>query len=1017
MAGSDEVTTRFRVDISELKANITTANKEIKSANAQFRAAASGMDDWESSTEGLQAKIRQMTSVLASERSKQESYEKQLEAVSDAERSSGQRADELRDAYKAACEQFGENSDEAKGLKTELAAVEKEQARNKAQADKLSVTVANQTAKVNAASSELKRYEAKLSDASSESAKLSHAIARQESDLLAAKKAYADAVMSQGKNSEAAKKLASQIRSLSGELRENKQKLDDASKAADDLDASMGAAELGLDSCTSKVSAAKIAFAALVADGIRRATSTMIDFGKQCIGAAADFERSASNLQANLGTTKDEAQRFAAIGREIYNDGWGASLDEVIASLKQAKHTLRDVSEEDLSTVTKGAQVLADTMGADVNESIRGINALIKGFGLSAEAATDLYTSGMQRGLNYTDELGDNLSEYSVRWGEAGMSASQYFSLLQAGTDNGAYNLDKVGDYLNEFLTSLSDGRMDEAMASMSQGTRDVFEQYKTGGAKAQDVLNAVIGELGGMASETDRAALASSLWSSLGEDNAMGMILSLGGVQDSYGDVAGAADAAATAASDNFGAKAQSAMRTLTSQISDKLYPVLSNVTGKFDEWVNSDTGKQFASDISESVGDLVTNLGEFSGWVVANKDGIAAFFLSVGTGIAVFKGTQAIGAFVGFLTSLHAAAKAAASGQLALNAAQLASPIGFVLGLIAALVAAIVYLWNTNEEFRNFWIGVWDSISSFVGEKVSEIGAFFTQDLPSFIDAAGAFISQLPQMFQQWLSQTAANVGAWVVGLVIQAQSAGAQFLSSVGSFVSQLPARFALWLASVLAGAVSWALSMAGSARNAGSQFLSGIAGFVSQLPGNFANFLASALSQVAAWAANLGNSGAQAAARLVSSVVSGLAGLPGRMQSIGGDIVAGVWRGIQGAVGWFTSQVSGFFGGIVDNAKRALGINSPSKVMAKQVGRWIPAGTASGIVGNLGVLKRGVQKMYQVVTDAPVKGIGGKSVSVADSPQSFVFHQYNQSPKALSRYEIYRQTRNQLRAAMG
>ena len=166
----------------------------------------------------------------------------------------------------------------------------------------------------------------------------------------------------------------------------------------------------------------------------------------------------------------------------------------------------------------------------------------MEGFGLSATEASDLLTAGMQRGLNYTDELGDNLSEYSVRWGEAGMSASEYFSLLEAGTSNGAYNLDKVGDYLNEFLTALSDGRMEESIGSFSEGTQEVFENFKNGSATAEDMLQAVLGDLTQMPNEYDKAALASTLWSSLGEDNAMGMIESLAGVQDSFGDVAGAA-------------------------------------------------------------------------------------------------------------------------------------------------------------------------------------------------------------------------------------------------------------------------------------------------------------------------------------------------------------------------------------------------------------------------------------------------------------------------------------------
>lgn len=239
--------------------------------------------------------------------------------------------------------------------------------------------------------------------------------------------------------------------------------------------------------------------------------------------------------------------------------------------------------------------MLAQTFDADVNESIRGTNALMEGFGLTAQQASDLLAAGMQNGLNYTDELADNLSEYSVRWGQAGVSASQYFSLLEAGASNGAYNLDKVGDFLNEFLTSLSDGRLEEHLGQLSSGTRSVFDEFKAGKATAKDVLDSVIGDMRGMTDETQRAALAGELWSALGEDNAMGMILAMGGVEDKYADVAGASEELAKAAGDNFAAKMESAGRTIMGALEPMGEPLLNiarglaNLIGGFAQFFNA--------------------------------------------------------------------------------------------------------------------------------------------------------------------------------------------------------------------------------------------------------------------------------------------------------------------------------------------------------------------------------------------------------------------------------------------
>lgn len=52
----------------------------------------------------------------------------------------------------------------------------------------------------------------------------------------------------------------------------------------------------------------------------------------------------------------------------------------------------------------------------------------------------------------------------------------------------------------------------------------------------------------------------------------------------------------------------------------------------------------------------------------------------------------------------------------QKLLNIAMNANPIGIVISAIAALVGVFIYLWNTSEGFRNFWIGLWEGIKTVV-------------------------------------------------------------------------------------------------------------------------------------------------------------------------------------------------------------------------------------------------------------------------------------------------------------
>ncbi len=448
-------------------------------------------------------------------------------------------------------------------------------------------------------------------------------------------------------------------------------------------------------------------------------TAPIVAAGAAAFGTAASYESATARMQAALGLTAEEAERLGDVGEGIYENGFGQSLELVDDALISVRQNLGDLNDADLTYVTQSALTLSDTLGMDVNGSIRGVSALMDGFGLSAQEAMDLFVAGAQDGLNYSGELGDNLAEYGPRFAQMGFSADEYFSVLKAGADNGAYSLDKVNDFLNEFQTSLSDGRMDEQIGRFSESTQQLFESWKQGGATGQQVFEAVMGELAQMPDGYEKANVASELWSSLGEDNAMGMITSLAGVENKYGDVAGAAGAAADAASDSFAGKAQSAMRELQGAIEPLGQPLLNiatNVAGAvkaFGEWFSGiGEGGQMAvlviAGILAAIGPLLTVAGNLVAVVPAITSALA------GAG-------GAAGLFGGALTALT-------------------GPVGVVVGVIAGLVAAIVYLWNTNEGFRTAVTDAWNAIWGTVQTVIDQLRPYVEQAWAAISGAVSA-------------------------------------------------------------------------------------------------------------------------------------------------------------------------------------------------------------------------------------------------------------------------------------
>lgn len=94
----------------------------------------------------------------------------------------------------------------------------------------------------------------------------------------------------------------------------------------------------------------------------------------------------------------------------------------------------------------------------DIAESSRAVKAMMENFGVSASEAYDYIARGAQNGLDYSGELLDNISEYSVQFKKMGLSASDMFTIFSNGAENGAWNLDKIGDSVKEMAIRVIDG-------------------------------------------------------------------------------------------------------------------------------------------------------------------------------------------------------------------------------------------------------------------------------------------------------------------------------------------------------------------------------------------------------------------------------------------------------------------------------------------------------------------------------------------------------------------------------
>ncbi len=264
---------------------------------------------------------------------------------------------------------------------------------------------------------------------------------------------------------------------------------------------------------------------------------------KTGVNQATELDDAMAKFQAQTGASSSEMNKFKGIARDVWSNNFGENISDVADMMGRVKQQMQGISDVDLKNVTEDLLTLRDTFGMDENETLRGAQQLMKQFGITSQEAFDLMATGAQNGLNKSDELGDNISEYSGKFAQAGYSADEYFQLMQNGLDGGAYNLDKVNDAINEVTTRLVDGTIEGALDSFDTKTQDVFKAWQEGRATQKDVVNAIVEDISKTTNEQEKLNKSATAFGTMGEDFNSGFIESLTTVGDKYKDVEGAMD------------------------------------------------------------------------------------------------------------------------------------------------------------------------------------------------------------------------------------------------------------------------------------------------------------------------------------------------------------------------------------------------------------------------------------------------------------------------------------------
>lgn len=1111
MAKNNETTTRFNVDISELKSQFSEAQRRVKLAVSEFNAATSSMKDWEKSADGLSAKIKQLNSTYDAE------------------------------------------NDKLEALKKQLALVVAEQGEGSKAAQELQIRINNQQAEVNRTAEALKDYKKKLQDLESGSSgaetalgKLTSEINKQEKELADLKDKYKNVVLEQGATSSEAKELEAKIKSLSGELKDNRDTLQNAADAADNLDQSLEEVEESSKTANGAFDTMRVALGNLIAEGIKKAVEGLAEFTRLSIETGMNFDASMSKVSAISQTFGTDLDKLRDKAKEM---GATTKFSATEASEAMQYMAMAGWEAEQMIDGIEGIMNLAAASGEDLATTSDIVTDALTAFGLSAadsgHFADVLATASSKANTNVAmmgetfkyvapvaGTLGYTVDDASLAIGlmaNAGVKASDAGTALRKGLLNltapakaAREEMEDLGFYTEHTIDTFNSQKIDAQML--------VVEKAALSLSKAQTSYNNALAKYGEESDQAEQALMKLNISTEqmtkaqekldalqkgvpitiYGYNQAIqnedGSMKSLRETIDFLRDKLQGLDEAeqAAAAAHIFGTNAVSGMLAVVNagaEDYDKLSAAIDDAGGmakKMSETMQNNLAgdmtllksqlegiriefyeklepllREGVAWISENLPAIVDKVYEVADSVketVKVIDTISPALAAIGTaiaGIAILGFIQNIKTIGLALKAWTMSTKLVTAAQWLLNAAMSANPIGLVVVAIGALVAAFAVLWNKSESFRNFWIGMWDRIKEATSVALNWMKEFFTVTIPEtfgkvidffknnwqtllllivnpfgaafkllydnsegfkkfindFIQKVIEFFKELPHNVGKLIGKTIAHIVKFGIDLMNFAKTEIPKFIGKTVAFFKELPDKIWTWLLVTIAKVADWGKNTVETGKEKGKEFVKETVSFFKELPGKIFGAITGTIDKIKDWGERMKDTAKEKVKEVKDAVIEGFESLPEKLSEIGTQLISGLWGGITGMGDWLKEKISGFGSGIIEGFTEVFDINSPSKVMEKLVGNNIVYGLVKGVTEKTSEAVRAMDRFAgktmipienmqaNIQTGVPAYGSGG-TTNTSTTNNYYSFNQTNNSPKSLSRLEIYRQTKNQI-----
>ena len=343
----------------------------------------------------------------------------------------------------------------------------------------------------------------------------------------------------------------------------------------------------------------------------------------------------------------------------------------------------------------------------------------------------------------------------------------------------------------------------------------------------------------------------------------------------------------------------------------------------------------------------------------ILSSKDAVLTI---VGALIAVKAGMLAFQAVQGVMTAFATVTKVAAAAQVLFNLALAANPIGIVIAVIAALVAGLIFFFTQTKVGQQ----IWANFTKFLGEAWTNVVNFIKTAITVLQVAINVAFNAISSVIRTVWSGIVSFVTTYVNALKTVITNVIAAIATGIRTYVE-------IW-SSIFRAGFQTIQAVVGAAINVVKTVIeTGLAVVKAIFSGNWGaipGIISGAVGRVSGIVRGLVSNVTGIIRGLAGNITGAVGNFGSLLLSAGRNIVEGLINGVKGMIGAAVSTVRDLAANVVNAAKGALGIHSPSTVF-KEIGQNTGQGFINGVLGKSNEIDSAVQSTMGGLADKVTK----------------------------------------------